>query len=121
MDLVGTLIAGGINGYALISIQQTGVGILGLALGGIVAYGVATIVSRLLGRVFAPSGATKADLSSLLGVEDWPKYIIWGAMNGLAFFVLQPYVGYGMTAGVLLGTATYYLSHIFNYIISIGG
>lgn len=118
MDLFGTLIAGGVNGYALVALQQNGMGMLGLALGGIVAYGVATIIARILTRIVAPSTSTPADLMTVLKVEDWPKYIIWGAMNGVAFFLLQPYVGYTMIAGVLLGTATYYLSKILTYLMA---
>jgi len=116
-DLFNVLIAGAANGYALVSVRAAGSSFAGIALAGIVAYAGATILVRILESVFASHG-TK-NVTDLLAVKSWPKFLIWGAINGIAFALLAPYVVTGTATGILLGTGTYFLSQILAYLMAI--
>ena len=115
-DLLGTLFAGGINGYALVHLEQMGSGIVGLGLGGIVAFAVATIFSRILSRIFTSSAS--GSFADVIAIKSWPHLLIWGAINGIAFALLFPYVVTGTATGVLLGAATYYLPNVVTYLLA---
>jgi len=116
-DLIGVLIAGTVNGYVLLRMFESySDSFLGLALGGIVAYAGAKIIVRLVERVFSSTSNT-GGLKDLIAIKNWPHFIIWGAFNGIAFYVLYPMTGMGTMAGVLLGTATFFASNILGYLL----
>lgn len=118
-DLIGVIIAGASNGYILLSMSDRfNNGMLALFLGGIVAYAGAKIILRIVKQVFMPGTSTNASFTDLFAVKNWPHFIVWGGINGIAFAMLYPMVGYGTMGGVLLGTATFFAANIFGYLLA---
>lgn len=122
-ELIGVLIAGAVNGWALISLAQSdmigGSRFLALTIGGIFAYAAAKITMRILQRVMNPSTSGNAKLSDIFKINDWAHWIIWGGINGMLFFTLLPYVGEGTGMGILLGTGTFFSANVFTYLLGV--